>query len=155
MKHTLIITLVFMAAAFLVSCGAESAGEHTHGVKKNTSHTDSIVPEDGLDGLRLDNGRKWKMDDHTRSSFARMETYFLDSDQRSMDGDSLKKAGADLQILTKELIQGCTMNGKAHEQLHVYLSGFMPAVSALSKSGGIEDAGKVKRYLEKYDEYFE
>lgn len=144
-----------MTAAFFVSCGAESAGEHTHGVKKNTSHTDSVVPEDGLDGLRLDNGRKWKMDDHTRSSFARMAASFSDSDLHSLDGDGLKKAGADLKILTDELIQGCTMTGDAHEQLHVYLSGFMPAVSALSKSGGIEDAGKVRRYLEKYDEYFE
>jgi hypothetical protein len=47
------------------------------------------------------------------------------------------------------------MTGEAHDQLHVYLMVYMPAVDALTKSGRIEDAKKVKHYLEIYDDYFE
>jgi len=47
------------------------------------------------------------------------------------------------------------MTGDAHDQLHVYLTGYIPAVAALSESGGIEDATKVRYYLENYSEYFE
>jgi hypothetical protein len=47
------------------------------------------------------------------------------------------------------------MTGDAHDQLHVYLTGYIPAVETLSESGRIEDAKKVTRYLEEYDEYFE
>jgi hypothetical protein len=39
--------------------------------------------------------------------------------------------------------------------LHVYLTGYMPAVASLSDSGQIEDAEEVTHYLEKYGEYFE
>ncbi|MGD9897893.1 MAG: hypothetical protein AB7T22_02085 [Calditrichaceae bacterium] len=155
MKHILIFALIVVVAALFVSCGADSAGEHTHGKKTRTSYSAEDVPEDRLEGLRLDNGRKWKMDDHTRSSFAKMGASLLDSDLQALEEDGLKKAGADLQVLTDELIQGCTMTGNAHNQLHLYLSEYMPAVAALTKSGRIEDARRVRHYLERYKAYFE
>jgi hypothetical protein len=95
------------------------------------------------------------MDDHTRSVFAEMAASFLNVDHVSLEGEGLKKAGSDLQVHIKKLVQGCTMTGAAHDQLHVYLSGYIPAVAALSETGGIEDAKKVAHYLEKYAEYFE
>jgi hypothetical protein len=47
------------------------------------------------------------------------------------------------------------MTGDAHSQFHVYLTGYMPAVAALSESGRVEDADKVRHYLEGYGAYFE
>ena len=47
------------------------------------------------------------------------------------------------------------MVGDAHNQLHIYLTGYIPAVQALAKTGDMEDAKKVKHYLEMYDDYFE
>jgi hypothetical protein len=95
------------------------------------------------------------MDDHTRAIFVKMAKSFLDSDYLSLEGDSLKSAGSDLKVHVGELIRGCTMTGEAHDQLHVYLTGYIPAVAALSETGRIEDAKKVKNYLEIYDQYFE
>ncbi len=95
------------------------------------------------------------MDNHTRSSFAKMADSFLKADHLSMEEEGLKKAGSDLQGDITELIRGCTMTGDSHNQLHVYLTGYIAAVTSLSESGRIEDAKKVKRYLEGYGEYFE
>ncbi len=156
MKFTLILVFCVVPAILLSSCSDDGTGKRpTSHAEDHSSHSASVGLEDGLDGLELDNGRRWMMDDHTRSIFVKMATSFLDSDQRSLEGEGLKKAGSDLQALVNELIQGCTMTGEAHDQLHVYLTGYIPAVAALSKSGRIEDAKKVTRYLEKYDEYFE
>ena len=155
MKPTLILGVCIIAAGLLVSCGGDSDEDHSHAGEGRSSHSTAGEPEGGLDGLGLDNGRRWMMDDHTRSVFARMATSFLDPEQEPQDGEALKKAGSDLQVLVNELIQGCTMTGASHDQLHVYLTGYMPAVAELSKSGRSEDAETVTRYLERYDEYFE
>lgn len=125
-------------------------------VESSSSHSHSEVFEDGLDQLRLDSGRKWKADDHTRLSFAKMAGYFLNLDLASQGEEELKKAGSELQLGINELVTGCTMNGDAHDQLHVFLmSGYVPAVAELSESGSMKEAEKVKHYLNKYSEYFE
>ena len=155
MKPGLIAAGVLVAAALLASCGDGSDGSHADEVDSHSSHSVSTAAEDGLDGLELNDGHKWQMDDHTRSVFAKMAASFLSADHRSLEGEGLKKAGSDLQADINELIRGCTMTGAAHDQLHVYLTGYMPAVAALSESGRLDDAKKVAHYLERYDEYFE
>ncbi|NQV37251.1 MAG: hypothetical protein HQ509_04490 [Candidatus Marinimicrobia bacterium] len=151
MKKTLYIVGIIVIASFLQSCG----GDRHHSKKHDESHSTSTNTEKALDDLVLNDGQKWKMDDHTRSIFVKMSGSFLNIDHVSLEGDGLKKAGTDLQADIKLLVQGCTMTGPAHDQLHIYLTGYMPAVAALTEKGSIEDAQKVKHYLEKYTEYFE
>jgi hypothetical protein len=151
MKITLRVINLLIVAALFVSCGDDSSKSQTRDDEVQSSHL-SETPEDGL---RLNNGHKWMMDDHTRSSFVKMAASFLNTDHLSIEGEGLKKSGSDLQVQIGELIKGCTMTGDAHDQLHVFLTGYIPAVAALKESGRIEDAKKVKDYLEIYDEYFE
>ncbi len=146
---------IMSAALLLVSCGDEGAHQQAGDAESHASDPILAVAGDGLDGLSLNDGRKWEMDDHTRSSFGKMAASFLDSDHVSLEGAGLQKVGADLQVQIDELIQGCTMTGDAHGQLHIYLSAYIPAVAGLAESGRIEDARKVKHYLEKYTAYFE
>ena len=155
MKPALIAIGILLAASLLVSCGDEGAESHPPDVDSHSSHSASDSPDDGIDGLALNNGARWKMDDHTRSVFAKMAGSFLATDHRALEAEDLKKAGAALQVDLNELIQGCTMQGEAHNQLHVYLTGYMPAVAALAEAGRMEDAKTVTHYLEKYDDYFE
>jgi hypothetical protein len=151
MKFTLRVINITIVIAILVSCGDDRSKSQHRDDKVHSSH----LSDTSEDGLRLNNGQKWMMDDHTRSTFVKMAASFLNKDHLSVEGEGLKKAGSDLQVQIGELIKGCTMTGEAHDQLHVYLMGYMPAVDALSESGRIEDAKKVKHYLEIYDEYFE
>lgn len=152
MKPTMIAIAAAVTTMLFISCGDNS---HESGHSDVDAYSSHSVPTTPSDGVRLNNGHKWKMDDHTRSSFAKMADSFLKTDYFSMEGEGLKKAGADLQDNINELIKGCTMTGDAHDQLHMYLTGYIAAVASLSESGRIEDAEKIRGYLEKYVEYFE
>jgi hypothetical protein len=151
MKTSLKVLNVLFVAALMVSCGDGNSKSDHHDDNSHTSAHSGTTEE----GLQLNDGKKWEMDDHTRLTFGKMVSSFMNADHQSMSGEGLKKAGSDLQGYVAELIKGCTMTGEAHDQLHVYLMGYIPAVDALSESGRLKDAGKVKHYLEIYDDYFE
>tara|TARA_R110001592_G_scaffold16881_1_gene71347 strand:+ start:23325 stop:23798 length:474 start_codon:yes stop_codon:yes gene_type:complete len=109
---------------------------------------------DGIDGMSLNNDEKWEMDDHTRQSFAQMVELFLNTDIASLNNDELKSYGIALQKNLDDLIRGCTMEGEPHDQLHIFLMGYMPEVEELSNSGSQENAQNIQYYLENYSKYF-
>lgn len=49
------------------------AQEHAH---HEESQADAVIPTSNIEGLILNNGQKWEMDDHTRKSFKKMEDLF-------------------------------------------------------------------------------
>src|SRR5690606_4266181 len=74
---------------------------------------------DLLDSLSLDNGARWQADEHTRRSIAEM----IESTRRveaQRDPATTAVLGRELQEQLEGLIAGCTMEGPAHEALHVY-----------------------------------
>ena len=148
---------LFASPAFLVSCSDEHAA-HEHAEQTDLAdHADHAHESTGesLEGLSLNDGDKWKMDDHTRSSFATMATSFLAQNHATLGTDGLKEVGASLRQDINSLIQGCTMAGASHDQLHVLLTGYIAAVDALAESGQLQDAVKVKHFLESYNDFFE
>lgn len=150
MKHVLTALCLLAATLFLLSCGderTEADNEHA----EHAEHTSATKDE----GLVLNDGKKWQMDDHTRASFAKMAEAFVNVDAAALGSDGLKQAGDDLKEDLKSLIQGCTMTGPGHDQLHVFLTSYIPAVTALQESGRVEDAKKVQHYLAIYGDYFE
>ncbi len=150
MKHILTALCLLAAALFVLSCGQQ----HTEADNEHAEHAEhSTATKD--DGLVLNDGKKWQMDDHTRASFAKMAGSFVDIDAAALGSDGLKQAGSNLQEDLNSLIQGCTMTGPSHDQLHVFLMAYIPAVTALQESGQVEDAKKVQHYLAIYGNYFE
>ena len=148
-----VITIsVLVTAAAMTSCKHDHGDVHQRSEDSHAAHSDQTTEPVKL---ALNHGRKWKMDDHTRSSFAEMASSFSYSDRTPLEEEDLKRAGVQLQTQIKDLIQGCTMSGEAHDQLHVYLSGYMPVVKALAQSGGVEHAQAVRHYLDTYRDYFE
>ncbi len=153
MKSAMLVMGILVVVFLTASCGD---GAHTEDMENHTAHDEAAATQtdDGL-GLTLNDGHKWEMDEHTRTVFAKMADSFLNADQQSMSTAALKQAGAGLLEDINQLIQGCTMQGAAHDQLHIYLTGYIPAVESLTESGSAENARTVMHYLERYDEYFE
>ena len=85
-----------------------------------------------------------------------MNAFFLSTNPLSNneEGD-LKETGSTLRTQMKPLFAGCGVGGAAHDEYHVYLAGLIPAVIALENTGQLDDAKRVKYYLEKFGEYFE
>ena len=118
MRSGLIHLGVLAAACLLWSCGGH--GHDSHG--GDGEHHDEAEPQEhahsgasdvhqAVGGLKLDEGHKWKADDHTRATLLKMASSFLGSELA--EGDELKRAGSDLHGLIDELIEGCTMTGAA------------------------------------------
>lgn len=141
---------ILMCVSFLAACDDNSQAQSK---ESRASYSSSIASEEILSDLSLNSGEKWRMDSHTRSSFVKMKTFSLSVDYT--DEEELKRAGSKLQTQVDTLIRGCTMDGEAHNQLHMYLVPYIAAVESLSRSGEEKDAEKVKLYLEKYTDYFE
>ena len=153
---SLLYTLAFLTALLtLPSC---NSNHEEHEQQDHCWHAGDVAETNAqgtLGGMSLDNGSRWMMDDHTRSAFASMASSFPGDDLASRSAEELKAIGAGLQHNITALIQGFTMTGEAHNQLHIVLTGYMAAVNSLAESGGLDDANTIKHYLEEYDEYFE
>lgn len=128
-----VITLIFTA------CGKHHGPHH--------GHHDDHIETDGLQ-LTLNNGQRWKMDDHTRTMFNTMT-------QRIEAGGGVDVVGKGLKSDLDKLIQGCTMTGEAHNQLHIFLVPFIPAVQGVSTNGSVESLKEVEEMLQEYPKYFE
>jgi hypothetical protein len=152
MKILVIISILFISTPLLsVACFAAKHANHT-----NSNHSINLkeAANDPLSEMHLNNGNKWLMDEHTRSSFSQMAKLFLSADHQLMTVADLKNTGVTLQSHSNKLIKGCTMTGYAHDQLHEFLSGYLPAIEELSKSGNIQDAETVEYFLKHYNKYF-
>ncbi|MCC7510494.1 MAG: hypothetical protein IT464_14120 [Planctomycetes bacterium] len=140
--RTGLIALLLSLGVMLAGC----PGNHDHGPANAAQG-----------GLRLDDGRKWQADDHTRASAARMRDAISSADASTVE--AARALGSRLQKELDELIRGCTMTGAAHDQLHVFLGRLMPAVDSLAKAADVAAAEKalasVRELLETYDRHFE
>jgi len=139
----------------LISCSEQNHESHQQeNLHSEHSPLVSEVSSDTLKNMALNHDQKWVMDDHTRAIFIEMAASFSSFDHSAMDNDGLKKVGVNLQTDIDTLIQGCTMTEEAHDQLHIFLTGYIPAVTALSEKGQLEDAKEVAHYLNGYQHFF-
>lgn len=111
-------------------------------------------PEEPLVPLVLDEGRRWPVDEHARLMFGRMTTA-AEAVAPSATTAERAATGARLTDDIRDLIEGCTMSGPAHDQLHVLLSAYIPAVEALAEHGRAEDLELVRAHLTLYRDFFE
>lgn len=100
-------------------------------------------------------GKKWKMDQHTKTIFSKMAKGVLGTDMSLKSSEDLKSIGTGLAQDIQTLINGCTMTGFAHDELHKFLAGYIAAVYDLKEYGAIKSAETVRKYLEIYTQYFE
>ncbi len=129
----------------IISFGLQAA-THEH----NHEHNDLAIE------LKLNNGNKWKMDEHTRKMSSLMEKTFFAADHSNLT--NLKMLGEQLEEQLGKLINGCTMRGEAHDQLHLFLADYVPSVQNLVKAKDYDKARstaiKLKRNLKTYKKYF-
>ena len=134
MKYVYIFITLF--ALIFTACRENPAAHHEHQID-----TEELQ-------IYLNNGLRWEMDDHTRTMFKAMA-------DRVKAGGDINDVGNGLRSDLDSLIQGCTMTGEAHDQLHVYLSHLIPAIQEVSEIGSDESLKNVEELLNEYPKYFE
>lgn len=137
MKRLSIFTSLFL----LMACNSPGTQHEHHEDHSHEAHQHS-------EGVALDHGKKWNANPETTEGIHQMRNLVEDfepSDTRSYA--SLQK---DLQNQYDQIIQQCTMEGEAHQQLHNYLMPLKEEIDRLSE----KNLPLVKKHLHNYDEYF-
>lgn len=106
----------------------------------------------------LNDGKKWQMDEHTRNAIKYLDSLLKSQDPiNTIENYNLLGEKLDDQLIL--LIRGCTMEGPAHDQLHIFLGYFYPMVQDLKKDNKVESSKKIlaamKNLFVEYHKYFE
>lgn len=151
-KNIQILPLLFSISFFAFGFAEKSHATddaHSHG---HSEHAGKMMAR----GLSLNNGVRWEMDEHTRKMSLKMEKTFFAADHSNQA--SLKAMGTQLDTQLSELIKGCTMSGEAHDQLHIFLSDYIPTIKSITNAEDYETARnsaiKLKENLQAYKKHF-
>ena len=168
MKPTISQAVLFAGLLLcLAGCGHDRAGhghaDHEPAVRQADAHQPS-EHEAGHEGhgqgpaLSLDDGKKWRVDDSTRESAARL-TELVGAAPTIASVADARALGQALDDELDTLVKNCTMTGPAHDQLHVFLVAFFPRVTELkeeTETSELQHArDQVASLLEAYDSHFE
>ncbi len=152
----------------LMACNSPSGNEnhnHDHGNAKHEhseadNHNEEAHQHDETgkqDGLQLNNGMKWRVNDEMRpfvlEGEMKVENYIESGDT------DYHKLASDLKELNSNLIKNCTMDGPSHDELHKWLHPHLELTKALSNAKNPEDAReiieKLRHSYHTYNEYFQ
>ena len=107
--------------------------------------------------LVLNGTEKWPMDARTRTAIGGIRDR-LSAARVESTADAAQLADQ-LDSDLNGLIGGCTMGGEAHDQLHVFLTAFQPAINCLRMAAYGRAAGAqvetLQRMVQQYDAHFE
>jgi hypothetical protein len=107
------------------------------------------VDDSALEGLTMNLGEKWKVDETTDNGMAT-----VDSLVTHFDGNDYKALGKDIKNELGNIIDLCTMKGEDHNQFHIVLHALMVESKALKK-GKSESTEKSELYVGAYYSHFE
>jgi len=147
-----ILAIFLCTSLAMFGCTKKQHVTHEGDGHEHSNHGSEIA----VNRLSLKNGERWDMDGHTRAMLLKMEKTFFGADHSTQSG--LNAAGAKLEKQLDDLIAGCTMHGEAHDQLHIFLSDYIPTIRHLAKAEDYDAARgsaiKLKGQLEMYKKYF-
>ena len=155
-------TLALPFSVALAACDGshtEHDDDHSHGDAHSAPADAPHAAPHAAEALELslNDGARWKMDEHTRGVFAETRTTLAGTAPASLD--EAHALGETLDTQLNRLISGCTMDGAAHDELHVFLTAWMPAVAALKASPDLPAASATVTQLQgmvaAYDKAFE
>jgi hypothetical protein len=138
----------------LVLMGCQPKSDH-QAVEKNDS--ESTPHHEESSEIKLNNGEKWKVDDHMMVHLRNMETAVAALKNPSLS--ECKELSKQLQSHLDLLTSNCTMKGQAHDELHKWLLPFLDLVDTFSKVTSEPDANSSFNEIEKsflvFNQYFQ
>lgn len=153
MKRKLISLLT--VSMFLFSCG-----NHSHEGSKTQSETtaqENHHHDEDSKTIELNNGEKWKVNPemmvHVRSMENEINAF------KGKDLADYKTLATKLGEYNKSLISSCTMEGKSHDELHVWLLPHIDLTDKLLKAENETEATKgledIRTSMKTFNQYFQ
>lgn len=101
--------------------------------------------------IELDNGKKWQVNTEMAAHIEAMETDV--ANYRS--GDDITQLQTSLKENISQLSSKCTMEGKAHDELHKWLVPFIETVNEMQEENPDSSIKKLGNRFGNYHYYFE
>jgi hypothetical protein len=150
--------LFIMLVMMMTACTSRTASEQsdagdTNQVEKGTTEAsttetkESEKDDEHEEGeLELNNGKKWKLDESTRSNVAVLN-------QILSTGEKNPEMLVSVRAQTDKLIRQCRLQGPEHEALHKWLKEFLEHLKKAEEGKGetkklVQDMTELNRYFE-------
>lgn len=131
-----LLILIVVGTTFLFSCNQkeEKKNEMESQVIENHPHTEG-------DSIELNNGAKWKVVPDMMKYIRNMESDINRfGETKHTELKAFTQIGESLQKNIDLLTSNCTMEGKAHDELHKWLLPYIDMVDKLNKSKNSDEA---------------
>ena len=143
MKSVLILAFMGLAA-----CHHNSSKETLHQPSEMVNEQEPSTVE-----VPFNQGKKWRADSATRSNVAAMLQVL--SDSSGAYGQDSKALYAALRRQIDKLVQQCTMQGPAHDALHVWLEKVLKDMKEWKEAGDGDTFAILKKDVADFDRFFE
>ncbi len=142
-------SLIIIFMIFLFGCNDSTKNEKVT-VNKNTTHQ-----HEGDEAIELNNGKKWKVVDAMMIFIRNMDNAVAKFDENpSKDYSAISKT---LNENLDSLLSNCSMEGKAHDELHKWLVPFIELSEKFEKEkeNQNENFAEIKNSFITFNQYFE
>lgn len=132
-----------------MSCAGEATEDDAAEGENSVGTEETIVLDEELDGLTLNEGAKWKVDTSTYDGMLEVSSIL-----GIFDGEDFKQLGKDIKKELKNVINQCKMRGEDHDQYHIVLHAMLEEAKELKK-GHTESTEKMESFMDAYNTHFE
>ncbi len=138
MKRELIVLATLMS---LLLSNCKSDEKHSHNESELTKAHQTM---NGEAVILLNDGIKWKVNEEMLPHIEKSELVF-----KSFEEEDYQRLSTDMLKHTNNLIQSCTMEGEAHDELHKWLHPHLELIKELGESSNKEEGRSIYEQLNK------
>jgi hypothetical protein len=159
-KYIAILIVVLLGIAYGCNSSVKEENNEISNTKPLTSSKESEHHHSESDSIELNNGAKWKVVSEMMAHIRNMESDINRfSETKHTELKDFTQLGTNLQKNIGLLTSNCTMEGKAHDELHKWLLPYIDMVDKLNKSKNNDEAlhtfEEIKASYKLFNIYFE
>jgi hypothetical protein len=159
-KHFALLTLVFLGINYGCNNSAKEQNTEVSATQPSIVVEETEHEHSESDSIELNNGAKWtvvpEMMVHIRNMESDINRF---SETNYTELKDFTQLGTNLQKNIDLLTSNCTMEGKAHDELHKWLLPYIDMVDKLNKSKNNDEAlrifEEIKASYKTFNLYFE
>ncbi len=159
-KNIAILIVVLIGITYGCNSSVKEENNEISNTKPLPSSKESEHHHSESDSIELNNGAKWKVVSEMMAHIRNMESDInLFSETKPTELKDFTQLGTNLQKNIDLLTSNCTMEGKAHDELHKWLLPYIDMVDKLNKSKNNDEAlrifEEIKASYKIFNLYFE
>ena len=159
-KHLAIATMILMSIIYGCNNSVKEQNSETLQTKQIEATDEITHQHKETDSIEFNNGAKWKVVPEMMAHIRNMESDINGfSETKHTELKDFTQLGSSLQKNIDLLTSNCTMEGKAHDELHKWLLPYIDMVDKLNKSKNNDEAlhtfEEIKASYKLFNIYFE